>query len=170
MFKKEDIIVYGTYGLCAVEDIRNMSFSKIQMSENYYVLKPLKNANSTYYVPVNNEKAVSKLRLPMTKEQIENMLCSAFEKEYEWKENRQLRDDFFNSVLEKGVSAELVSLINCIYMRKETLAQKGKNISATDKNIFSVAEKMLNEELSYVLGTEEEKVSEYIKDFLLNKK
>lgn len=168
-YNKGDTVVYDTYGLCSVEDIRNISFSKLEQPQDYYVLSPLANSISTYYVPINNEKAASKLRLPLTKEQVDGMLSQVQTENCSWIDNRQLRSDSFQGILRRGISSELISLIHCIYLRKEVLTKQGKHLSATDENIFSSAEKLLNEELSFALGIEKEKVSEYISAYFENK-
>lgn len=168
-YSKGDTLVYDTYGLCFVKDIKNISFSKLEEKQDYYVLTPLANSISTYYVPVNNEKAASKLRLPLTKEQVDGMLSQVQTESFSWIDNRQLRSDSFQGILRRGISSELISLIHCIYLRKEELTKQGKHLSATDENIFSCAEKLLNEELSFALGIEKEKVSEYISAYFENK-
>lgn len=169
-FKKGDILVYDTYGLCKVKEIKGISFSKLEPKQDYYVLMPLSNALSTYYVPVNNEKASSKLRLPLTKEQIQDMLSQVTDESCKWIDNRQVRSDSFHGILKRGISSELISLIHCIYLRKESLSKQGKSLSATDESIFSSAEKLLNEELSFALNIESEKVSDYISSYFENKK
>lgn len=167
-FNKGDTLVYDTYGLCQIREIKNISFSKLEAKQDYYVLTPLTNTASTYYVPVNNEKASAKLRLPLTKEQIDCMLSQAKDENCKWIDNRQLRSDSFHGILRKGISSELVSLIHCIYLRKDALSKQGKSLSATDESIFASAEKLLNEELSFALNIESDKVSGYISEFFKN--
>lgn len=116
MYRADDVVVYDVYGLCRVKEIKKLSFVRSETKEVYYVLVPLTGAASQYYVPVGNEKAVSKLRRPFSKEKPDEILSQV-----------------------------------------------------KDENVFTAAKKLLNEEFSYALGIEKEKVSEYIGRYLLSK-
>lgn len=166
IFTKDDILVYGNYGLCRMVGIKNTSFVSGVPKQDYYTLVPLSNGASTYYVPVENEKAVSKLRFPLSEEQIKTMLTESKGRDIQWIENRQLRSDTFGEILRKGVSSELVALVSCFRFREETLSQQGKSISTTDEIIFNSARELLFEEISYGLGIEKDKAEEYIAAFL----
>ncbi len=161
-FNAGEILVYRVYGLCKVKEIKEMTFSKNEAPQEYYVLVPVSGMPSLYYVPVGNEKAASRLRRPLTAEELDTVLSRVRDEKCQWIENRQLRSEFFNSVLSRGVTSELLSLIRCIYCRKSELSEKGKRLSTTDENIFSSAEKLLFEEIAFVLGIEKEKVSDYL--------
>ncbi|MBQ7118163.1 MAG: CarD family transcriptional regulator [Clostridia bacterium] len=169
-FSVGETLVYDIHGLCRVREIKGMSFIKTEPKRDYYVLEPITGATSLYYVPVENERAVSKLRRPLTKDELDEVLSEVKDEDYRWIENRQLRSEVFHSVLAGGITPELISLIRCIYCRKEELSERGKRLSATDEGIFSAAEKLLNEEFAFVLGIEKEKVSEYISSYFLSKK
>ncbi len=169
-FSAGDTLVYDLHGLCRVREIKEMSFVKNEPKQDYYVLEPITGAASLYYIPVENERATSKLRRPFTKEELDTVLSEVKDEDYRWIENRQLRSEAFHSVLTKGITPELLSLIRCIYCRREALSERGKRLSTTDEGIFSAAEKLLNEEFAFVLGIEKEKVSEYISSYFLSKK
>ena len=96
-FNVGDHIVYDTYGICVVKQIKRMSFFPGAPLQNYYVLCVLENPNSTYYIPCENE---------------------ALFVNTEWIENRQLRNEQYRKIISDGVSPELVSLIHCIYKKK----------------------------------------------------
>ncbi len=161
-FNKDEVLVYDIFGLCMVKEIKSMSFIKTEPKQDYYVLSPLSGSSTVYYVPVNSEKALTKLRRPLTKAELDNLLSESAEKELEWIENRQLRSESFRNVFEKGITPELVSLIKCIYSHKTVLSERGKKLSANDETVFSGAERLLNEEFAFVLGIEKDQVREYI--------
>lgn len=165
-FTKGDILVYGNYGLCRMEGIKNTSFVSGVPKQDYYTLTPLSKSASTYYVPVGNEKAVSKLRFPLSEEQIKGILEESKKADIHWIENRQLRSDTFSGILQRGVSPELVALVTCFHFREEALSEQGKTISTTDEMIFTSARELLFEEISYGLGIEKDKAEEYIAAFL----
>ena len=72
MFQVNDMVLYGTNGVCKVVDIDERDCGG-RMVE-YYILKPIYAANSTIFVPVNNEKLTSKMRYVLTKEEIDTKL------------------------------------------------------------------------------------------------
>lgn len=59
MYSVGQTVLYGSNGICNIEEITTKEISG--MSIDYYVLKPLYSQNSTLFVPVNNEKLVSKI-------------------------------------------------------------------------------------------------------------
>lgn len=164
-FRVGEVLVYDVYGLCRVKEIKKITFDKNGPAKDYYVLEPLAKVSSLYYLPVENERAASKLRRPFSKRELDKILSQVKEENYQWIENRQLRSDAFRSVLYRGITPELVSLVKCIYCRKKELLQKGKRLSTTDENIFSLAEKLLNEEFAFALGIKEDEVGSYISSY-----
>ena len=62
MFQVNDMVLYGTNGVCKVVDIDERDCGG-RMVE-YYILKPIYAANSTIFVPVNNEKLTSMMNGP----------------------------------------------------------------------------------------------------------
>lgn len=65
-FAKNNIPVYGNYGLCRMKGIKITNFVSGTPKQDCYILVPPANSTSAYYVPVGNEKAVSKLRRPLS--------------------------------------------------------------------------------------------------------
>ena len=74
MFQVNDMVLYGTNGVCRVVDIDERDCGG-RMVE-YYILKPIYASNSTVFVPVNNEKLTSKMRYVLT--EAEKMICDEF--------------------------------------------------------------------------------------------
>ena len=72
MFKKGANILYGTVGVCQIEDI-----SKTDFSDNdrlYYYLVPRFEKETTIYIPVNSDKV--KMREIMTRQQAERFVTA----------------------------------------------------------------------------------------------
>lgn len=58
MFKINDVVVYGTQGICKIVDIEEKTVSKV--SKKYFVLKPVNNNDSTIFLPTDNENSLKK--------------------------------------------------------------------------------------------------------------
>ena len=65
MFKINDVVVYGSQGVCEIVDIEEKKIDGA--SKFYFVLKPKADRGATFYVPTWNEKAWGKMRKVMTK-------------------------------------------------------------------------------------------------------
>ncbi len=160
-FRKGDFVVYGKNGVCLVEDIKTMNFAGENGS--YYILKPKSNGSSTVYVPVANERLVSKMRSTMTKKQIDELLDSAAEGEVTWNDAKNERQEEFNGILTSGDSRKLLLLVMCLYKKKQEKESENKHLSSTDENIMRTAEELIEEEFSFALGCTPGKVADYIR-------
>lgn len=159
-------VVYGTNGICTVEDITEMSPARGMEKAPYYILKPAGADTSTLFVPMKNEKLVSKMRAVMTKEEIDTLLMGMVDKELEWETDRRYRTENFHDILTKGVTEDLLLMISCIYVRKRELIIQNKKLPATDSNTLKAAEKLVEEEFSHVLGIKPHEVGKYIRNLL----
>ena len=165
-YKVGTYLVYDTYGICKLTETENISFSKGTPKKPYYILSPLNSPSSTYYVPVGNEAAQKKLRLPLTEKEIRSLLEKSLDCHINWIENRQERNDTFGRILSLGITTELIALIVCLFERKTELSEKGKKLSSTDEGFFISAEKLIKEEFAFSLGISPEGVTEYIHAFM----
>ena len=165
-FAKGDYVVYGTSGVCVIDDIRIMKFALDTEKSPYYILKPTSNGTSTIYVPMKNEKLMAKLRPVMTKEEIDSLLLGMRDKEIEWDSDRRSRGEMFHEILVKGVTQKLLLMIRCIYVKKREMLKQGKKLATTDDNTLKSAEKLVEEEFAYVLDISPKDVSKYIRRLL----
>ena len=84
-------VVYGTNGICIVDSIELMSFTAGQPKEMYYVLRQNKHSETCFFVPFKNEELLSKLREPMRREDIEDMLMGLADDDVKWVSDRRAR-------------------------------------------------------------------------------
>lgn len=166
IFEKGQYVVYGTNGICSVEDVTEMSFTRGMEKAPYYILKPEAANASTIFVPLNNEKLMSKMRALMSKEDIDALILGTRGKSIEWDSDRRYRTESFHDILAEGVTEELILMISCIYMRKRELIAQNKKLPSTDSNMLKMAEKLVEEEFSCVLGIKPEDVGRYIRNLL----
>jgi len=165
-FEKGQFVVYGTNGICMIEDMTEMSFVTGEPKAPYYMLKPETANASTVFVPVNNEILVSKMRPLMTKEEIDSLLLGMKDKELAWENDRRVRNDSFHDILVKGVTQELLLMIRCIYVKKNELEENNKKLSSADMNALKSAEKLVEEEFAHVLQIKRNEVGKYIRELL----
>lgn len=165
-FEKGQYIIYGTNGLCVVEDIKKMSFIRGEKEKEYYILEPVKAKASTIFVPRDNEKLMSKIRSVMTKQEIDSLLLGMSSKGLEWENDRRNRADTFHDIIVKGVNEELLLMVRCIYLKKHELEAINKKLPMTDSKALEFAESMVEEEFSYALDIKPSEVGGYIRNIL----
>ena len=146
MFSVGQNVLYGTNGVCVVEDITEKKVGKVSME--YYVLKPLASDSSTLFVPTHNEELVKRIRDILNKDSIDSILANLPDIG-EWNENKQERSDDFKSIIAGGDCVELIRMIRLIHAHSNELAEKE-------------AEKMVSEEISLVLDVDKDTAIELI--------
>ena len=161
-----EYVSYGINGMCSIEDIRPMQLSQSVEEMMYYILRPESNPKSTIFVPVNNQKLVSKRRDLMTKDEINAMLIRMKDRTLEWEKDIRFRTESFHEILNNGVNQELILMIRCLHKKRQELIQAGKKLPTRDSNTLKTAEHLVEEEFSHVLHIKCEEVSSYIRNVL----
>lgn len=161
-----EYVSYGINGMCNIEDIRPMQLSQSVEKMMYYILRPESNPKSTIFVPVNNQKLVSKMRELMTKDEINAMLVRMKDRTLEWEKDVRFRTESFHEILNNGVNQDLILMIRCLHRKRQELIQLGKKLPARDSNTLKTAERLVEEEFAHVLHIKCEEVSDYIRDVL----
>lgn len=164
-FNKGDHVVYSVYGVCLIEDICLKSYNNEEPSE-FYVLKPVFDRVSTFFAPVNNAATASRMRKPLTKDEIISAIRSSWNDCLEWENDRKVRMERFQSTIKQCDQKELLRLVSCIYMREKELSLSGKRLSAFDEMTLKKAEKMIENEFCFVLELPPDKIGKYIREKL----
>ncbi|MDO4393663.1 MAG: CarD family transcriptional regulator [Bacillota bacterium] len=157
-----ELVSYGTNGLCTIENIEMMSMVSDEPEMPYYVLKPESSSLSTVYVPMHNEKLVSRMRKLLTPEEIKQMVSDTVTEQIKWNNDRRYRNDSFHNILNNGVSKDMLLMIQCIEKRKEDLTVEGKKLPTTDTTTLKQAERLVSEEFSKVLGIDKDQIEDYV--------
>lgn len=155
-------IVYGSNGICVVDDIRRMKITSDSPLEPYYVLKLKRDMKTTIFVPANNMELTAKMRAPMKKDEIISMLEEPEEYRVAWIADRRNREELFHEILREGTSRDLLHMVICLYKRKEELFREGKRLSETDTKTLKTATGLLEEEVAFVLEISSDDVAGYI--------
>ena len=167
MFQIGEVVAYGATGICKIEDIRVMSLSRLgRDKQEYYVLRPAATPTCVTYVPADNEVLMGKMRPVYKKDEIDNLIEAVRDEELKWIEDTRRRMEAFSQIVSKGISAELLKLIACLYLEKKERSEVGKKFCATDEKMLKSAERIVGEEFSYALNIPQSEVSAYIADKL----
>lgn len=160
MFKKDDIIVYGTQGVCKISDRATMPVGKEMRS--YFVLTPVYDDRATIYVPVDNKSLLNNMKHLLSKEEINELIDSAAADSSRWISDDLKRKEYCINVIKSGDRKELMQLISMLYLHQKTLKQTKKHFHISDEKYLREAERLINDEFSYTLNIPREDVPEYI--------
>lgn len=160
MYKIGDTVVYGTHGVCTIIALEDRSIDR--KVTQYFVLEPSHQPEARYYVPTQNEAAVSKLRKLLTIEELNGMLRSEAVRKDAWITDESKRKQYYREVIGSGDRAAILSMVNALHIHKRQQAQAGRKFHLSDENFLRDAEKLLSEEFSVVLGIPADRVAGYV--------
>lgn len=163
-FAVNDYVIYGKSGLCFIKEIKKMLMAGTRAE--YYILNAVNGNDVTIYVPCNNEKLVGKMRRPMTKAEIDEILDAAKGQQIKWIDNNSARNEAFQQITDSENYRDWVLLVGCLYMKKKEKHASGKHLASHDENTLKLLEKLIQDEFSYSLDIDKYKVYEYIQNKL----
>ena len=162
MFEIGEYIVYGTKGVCKVEDIAHVDIPGASKDRLYYVLQQIEGGTGKIYVPTDNDKVV--MRKVITKEAAEDLIRRMPEIEQMWVDNDKQREAMYKEAMRTCDYNEWVSMIKTLYFRKKERTAQGKKVTALDERYLKAAENELYSELSLILGIPKSEVLSYIRE------
>lgn len=161
MFRIGDKIVYGSTGVCTVEDITTVNLRGVDKNRLYYILKPLYQ-DGIIRTPVDNDKVFK--RPVITRQEAEalvDMIPTVKASAYNEKNLAQLRSHY-QEYLGSFDCADLIELAMSIYAKKQDAVRQQKKFGITDERYLKRAEEMLFGELAVALEISREEVPNYI--------
>lgn len=158
-----DKVVYGGTGIFSIESIEDISMNHYDRPQKYYVLKALFASQSqTAYVPVNNEKAVSRMKPVISKEEALELIDSLRNYSIEWIDDRNERKRVYDDIILYGSRKEITDVISLILSYKASLNEAGKKLNMQDEKILLEAERRMNNEFAVALGITPDEVVDLI--------
>ena len=164
MLRIGDQVLYGVHGVCNIIAVERKKIGA--KTAEYYVLEPTDQASTRFYVPTQNETAVAKLRPILTRQELNDMLCSADVRDTVWIEDESQRKQLYSSLITGGDRAALVGMVHAIHKHKSRQAAAGRKIHLCDENFLRDAQRILGAEFSIVLNISDHEVGKYVQDML----
>lgn len=160
MYGIGDTVMYPGTGVCRITDIVKESFVRGE-ERTYYVLKAVyESGETTIYCPIDSENV--RLRALLSREEIEQILKDAGEKESLWIENSVHRKKAFLSILKEDNALKLLRMLIDLHEHREKQLSAGKKVHVSDEKIREEAEKLWNQELASSLKIELSLVPEFV--------
>jgi len=149
MFSKNEYVFHESAGVCIISDIRVAPLEGMPSDRNYYVLKPLLDANSVVYLPVDSDRVF--LRRLLTREEAESLLSRIGEIQELEAENPKLLRAKYIETMHTYQPTEWVRVIKTVKKRASILAQKSQKLPETERSFLEKSKQHLCTELSVVL-------------------
>ena len=160
MFEVGEHIVYGTNGICRVEEICKSPYDAAD-TRTYYLLIPVNNPmSSTIYTPVDNERVP--MRRLMTREQIDALIAAIPAIETLIVPVEKQRREIYRTTIGTLAPEGYVQVIKTVHRRREELTAAHKHFPVTDLEYGRLAKHLLYSDCAHVLGLAEESMEEYI--------
>ncbi len=153
-FGLNDTVMYGGHGVCTLVEIAEKDFGG--ESRAYYVLHPSYSGSSTFYVPIDSETLIAKMRHIKSADEIRTLVRQCRESTVEWIDDDRMRQNRLKQVVDGGGTEHLMRAMKALLMQQERLAKAGKKLRAADDRFLKDVEKLLFEELTLVFDMEKE--------------
>lgn len=155
------LIVYGVEGVCQVSEIISRSFAGSDDKKDYYVMVPVHNPASKLYVPVDNEKLLSKIMELLTYEQVIDLIKKSLGYN-EWIADNKARSRYYKEVLSSYDREKIFALARILYLAKCGKLPEVKKLYVMDEDILRKTSQILYSEISYVVDVSQEDVLPFI--------
>ena len=160
MYQIDDLIMYGSIGVCRVSDITEQVFN--DEDKLYYVLEPLYQSG-VIYAPVDNEKVF--MRPVISEEEAKSLIddIPAIHTEIYRNSSMQQLTKYYQSVIDTHKCLDLLKLTKSIYQKKQAALAQNRHLGQIDKKFMKRAEDLLFGEFAAALHISREDVQEYIR-------
>ena len=162
MLEKGHVFVYGTSGVCRVDEIKICDYGAGK--KEYYILQPVFDMRSSLSVPVDSPMLSNHSRELLSEEEILKILDSVPKESSDWNKNDKERIETSRKILENDSFSEIVLLLRSIYIHKKELLLNGKKLRSSDESIMQRAEKLIFGEFAWVCGKDPKEAALIIKE------
>lgn len=162
MFEKGEYVVYGTKGVCCIQDIGHVDLPGVERDKLFYILHPVQDNHGTVYLPIDSTKAV--IRRVMTAEEAKELLQEIPSIEELVIPSEKQRESSYKEALRTCSTRSWVSMIKTLYLRRNKRLAAGKKVTSLDERYLRAAEHELYGELSVALGVPKEDLEPKLKE------
>lgn len=164
MLVLNEMVMYGTTGVCVVDSIQDKKIGK--ETKRYYVLKPVAQSSSTVFVPADNEKLLSKARRVISADEVTVIINEMRDEPDIWMDNDAERKLKFGEIISSGDRKACLILLRTLINRQEYLSGSGKRLHIADERALKEAQRLIHDEFSVALNIKPDEVATFIRSKL----
>ena len=161
MFQTGDLVIYGSTGVCRVEDITRPNLSGADRNKLYYVLRPL-HQDGIIYTPVENEKVP--IRPIISSQEAEALIAMipTIQAQACHASTTQALTQHYQSAVRSHSCWDLVEMLMSIYRKRQQAEAQNRHLGLVDERYMKQAERLLYGELSAALDIPFDEVQPYL--------
>ena len=159
MYQIGQKIVYGIHGVCCIVDLEEKKIDKKTIC--YFVLEPIDQPGSRYYVPSENQAALAKLRPLSTREELQSLLTSPLA-ENVWIADENRRKQYYRELVSSVNLKAMIDMIRCLRLHRRQQMEQGRKFHQCDENFLRDAQKTLSTEIAMVMEIPDDQVDTYL--------
>jgi len=161
MFQSGELVVYGTTGVCRVEEIVSLDQPGGKRGRNYYLLRPLWQ-DGVIYAPVDSEKVpirpvISRAEAEALIDQMPDIQAAVCRGN-----TTQALAQQYQTAVRDGRHQALIEMMKAIHRKRGQAELKNRRLGMIDERYMKQAERMLYGELAAALNIGFDEVEPYI--------
>ncbi len=164
MYQAGQQVVYGAHGVCTIVGTEARSVDRKTIE--YFVLQPVQQPDSRYYVPSHNENALAKMRPLMEKDALMALLQSEDIRAEKWIPDENRRKQYYRELITSLDLEAMIRMIHVLRQQRKQLLDTGKKFHLCDENFLRDAQRLLRTELLMVLDIPEQDLEGYLQNLL----
>ncbi len=164
-YRENDLVVYGTTGVCRVEGICRPNLTGADRDREYYLLKPL-HQDGIIYAPLENAKVPMRPVISQAEVEDHIALIPTIRAEIRRAPTLQALAQDYQASVRTGDCRDLLELVMSIYAKRVQAESQKRRLGMVDERYMKQAERLLYGEFAVVLGIDYDAVQPYIRDRL----
>ena len=161
MFEIEDKVIYGSVGVCTVEDINTPPIHGV--AGDYYFLQPVYDNKGIIYSPVENKVP---MRAIMSSVECNELIELAQDCEDNESLNEEVKPILYDDVIKSQDAFSLLRLIRCLFNIKNQREKDLKKMKSVDNKFLNTARSLLYGEMAVSLNKDYDEISSKMDSFL----
>lgn len=162
MYKIGEFIIYGSSGVCEVQNIGTLNIRGVDKVNTYYTLIPI-DENGKIFVPIDTKIFMRNI---ITFEEAERLieLIPYIEEKQCSEKNMRLLQDYYKNLLNTHDCVDLLTVISSVSDKRSNANKNGKKLGQIDERFMKMAERLINDEFSVALGIPRDEIKGYLED------
>lgn len=166
MFQPGDLVVYGSTGVCRVEEVTTPNLSGEEKDKLYYRLAPLQQSG-VIYTPVENRGKIP-IRAVLSREEVNALIdeIPSLPQEVFRAPTLQAVSQHYQEAMRTHDCHQLMALVHSVHIKEREAEAQKRHLGMVDERFLKQAQRLLYGEFAVALEMEEENVEDYILDRL----
>ena len=159
MYQVGQKIVYGIHGVCCIVDLEAKKIDRKSIC--YFVLEPVDQPGTRYYLPSENQAALAKIRPLSTKEELDALLTAPLV-ENVWIPDENRRKQHYRELVSSVNLKAMIDMVRCLRIHRRQQMEQGRKFHQCDENFLRDAQRILSTEIGMVMQIPAGEVEGYL--------